>query len=301
MDTLYSFLRSPLLSLSGPLVISLVAIIFWFRAGSTHALLERVWRLIAGKADISDKILSEFVQDTRELERFRFMYGLKVETKDELHKLISWLKINSIGIGIAQRAKNWIDIKSDVVITKPNKSYFAVRLIIVILCAIVAAFLATAGSSSSALLQMKESKIWFLTDGKIVNQYFGGWSFDKDNCISSKESIAKTSQFSEEEISMLCKALNNGDLKSFVSKTVEQQRLLSLFFGGADLIWIFIVIIQINSADAARNIFRSVSVPAKVNDSEAGRALETEKPKSTKRRVSNNVINSENLSGESTG
>lgn len=182
METVSSLLRSPpLIAFAGPLLLGIVIMFFWWRSGSIYSLLERVWRLVAGKAEVSDEKLKKFILETRDVEKFRFMYGLKVERMAELHKLLEWLNANSIGISKAQMANRWINTKTREIIPVP-KFYSLIRALGVALCGVALIPLLITVTSSEALLQMKGSKTWFLADATSVKGFFEDWVIDPAQC-----------------------------------------------------------------------------------------------------------------------
>jgi hypothetical protein len=254
METVSTLLRStPLLHFSGPLLLAIVIGFFWWRSGSIYILLERVWRIVAGKMEVSDPVLKEFIQENRELEKFRFMYGLMVGTKTELHKLLEWLRENSIEIGTAQRAKRWIDTKDRKLIPMPKHYLLGISLGLVF-CMAIAMVCLKAATSHSALLQMKGSKVWFLAEANEVRGLWGDWSIDQSLCVKDATSISGLSGFTPSETSVLCDAYKNNTLGKIVSDTVRQQQVFGLLYGILALIFVAVLISSIASAAAAKKI-----------------------------------------------
>ncbi|WP_141639929.1 DUF6216 family protein [Cupriavidus basilensis] len=109
MESLSSIFQSPLATaLISPLLAFVGLTFFWFRVGSLHSLLERIWRLVTGKAEVENPQLKKLIQENRDLERFRFIYGLKIETQPEFQRLMSWLHRHKVGIARLQRVRKWI-------------------------------------------------------------------------------------------------------------------------------------------------------------------------------------------------
>jgi hypothetical protein len=258
MEKLNYFLQSPLLSASGPLAIILMIVLFWWRVGSIYSLLERLWRLIAGGADVSDTRLKSFMRDVRDLERFRFMYGLRVESKTELHAMLDWLKENSISIADAQQVKRWINIKIEPVIIKPTSSYFFKTGAMILLSFGVIIASQWVGSSKYAWLTMKETKISFLSDGQTVRSVLTEWSFNLDQCHENKIKLIKTG-FSDKEISALCDAGRTNEMADFVKRSVEFQQSAALFVGLFSFLIMLIRFISLNAAQKAVKIHSKVS------------------------------------------
>jgi len=180
------------------------------------------------------------------------MYGLRVERIVELHKLLEWLNANSIGIGKAQMAKRWINTKSRELIPVP-KYYLPIRALGVFLCGVVLIPLVMLVTSSEALLQMKGSKTWFLADTTSVKGLFEDWAIEPAQCPSEIVSM-NVGGPTKEEVRLLCNALKDNTLKQLVLDTVRQQRVLGFMYGVLVLIGGAILLLQIFSAAAAKEI-----------------------------------------------
>lgn len=124
MESLSSFVQSPLLSRASIALAGLLALaFFWWRAGSIHSVLDRIWRLIAGKADVHDPVLKALLQESRDIEKFQFIYRLKVETMNEMRELIAWMATHRVGMSKLQTMRKWIDTTSKEIIRQPPKHY----------------------------------------------------------------------------------------------------------------------------------------------------------------------------------
>lgn len=258
MDKLNYFLQSPILSASGPVALTLMIALFWWRAGSVYSLLERLWRLIAGSTDVSDAKLKVFMRDVRDLERFRFMYGLRVESKIELHAMLDWLKTHSIGIADAQHAKKWINIKTESVIIKPaNSCFLKIGLIITLSFGVMVAS-EWLGSSKYAWLSMKETRTSFLTDGQTVKSLMSDWSFNASQCASNQVQSLKTG-FSDKEIKILCSSIKTNEMAEFVKSSVEFQKSAAFSVGLASFLFMLIQFILLHAAQKAVKIYSKVS------------------------------------------
>ena len=258
MNTVSTLLSSPpLIALSGPLLLVIAIVFFWWCSGSIYSLLERVWRLVAGKAEVSDERLRKFILETRDVEKFRFMYGLRVERMAELHKLLEWLNANSIGISKAQMAKQWINTKSRELIPVP-KYYPLIRALGVVLCGVALIPLVISVTSSEALLQMKGSKTRFLADATSVKGFFEDWVIEPAQCPKEIDS-KNVGGLTNAEVHLLCDAFKDGTLRQLVSDTVRQQRVLGLMYGLLVLIGGAIWLRQIFSAAAAIEISKELA------------------------------------------
>lgn len=203
--------------------------------------------------------MKEFIQETRDIEKFRFMYGLKVGTIGELHNLLEGLRRNSIDIAVAQRARRWINAKSAELVSPPPKYYQLIKSITLLICALALMAFVEVANSQLALLQMKESKTWFLANSKMVKGVMGNWVIEKTQCLADVKNIRKDSGFTESETIAVCDAFKNDMLNQLASDTVKIQKAFSTLFGVGALIWIVVIFFQITSAEAAIQIKRAVA------------------------------------------
>lgn len=260
MEPISLFVQSPLfLKLSAPCLLILLIGIFWWRAGSIHSVLDRLWRLVAGRADVQDPMLKDFIQQNRDLEKFRFIYGIKIETQSDLHHLLAWLKENSINIIRLQQIKHWIDISSPNVIIAPPRSFF-LRNGAIALLSMLSVLAATAIiSTQTAWLQMKDSKVRFWTDGKTVHQTFDNWTIDASTC---KKDIVKAQAITGFELSetiAICDGLEKNSLKEFARIAIKEQQLLGGGIAIVATLFIIISIFALNAADEARRLFKKLA------------------------------------------
>ncbi|UCV07962.1 DUF6216 family protein [Dechloromonas denitrificans] len=257
MDQISSFIGSPIFSaLAGPLLVIMMIIFFWYRTGTTHSLLERLWRLSAGKVEVGDTHLGKFIKETRDLERFRFMYGLKVGNTEDLHKLLAWLKKHSIDIDLAQRGKKWIDIKTPEIIVLPSQGYVTRQCLAVILYGTLAIGASSLSSSQLALLQMKATGTWFLSDAKSVKPLIGNWVIDSEICKGQPTEAPRGTGFSEDETTVVCKALETSGLNEIVKSATHQQQLFGLGFASGLLVLLLFGLVHLGSVKAARKIHK---------------------------------------------
>lgn len=255
MESISLLVQSPLfLQLSGPIVVITLVGLYWWRAGSIHSVFDRLWRLVAGKAEVQDPVLKAFMQKNRDMEQFRFTFGLKVETQADLHRLLAWIEGNAFDIARLQKVRRWIDTRSEHVVAGPPKSYFIGKLLVILACAVGVFAASTALSSQSAWLQMRKSGIWFSTDGTSVHDVFDRWSFDATVCEKDASHLMRLTGFLESEAASTCSALSDGSLTRIVTQTVENQRMIGAAVDGIAIVLLISSIFGISAAAEARRM-----------------------------------------------
>lgn len=257
MELITSFTRYPVIvSLFAPLLMLVMIVLFWWRAGSIHSLLERFWQFIAGKGDIHDPELKEFLQKNRDMEKIRFILRLKLDDPEDVVKLRDWQKRFRVPIASIQKARRWFDIRTNEVVTSPPKSFFRQKggwMILIGLTILGASVLMT---SKSALLKMNGSGTWFLSDVKNIREpaLFGGWSIGLESCRSNLEGLAKISGFSLSEVTALCQGVDSGSYKKYVESTIHDQNVVAVAGEILAVLAMFMVLYQMMGAEEARKI-----------------------------------------------
>lgn len=255
MEPISALVQSPLfIKLSGPVAIVMFVALFWLRAGSIHSVLERLWRLAAGNAEVQDQKLKRFVHEIRDLEKFRFIYGLKVDSIAELHRLLAWLDSYAIGIARAQRARRWIDLKSQDVIVSPSRKYFVGKTAVALLCVFLTVAASEIISYPSGLFETKVSKVWFLMDTQSVRHIMGDWAIDPSVCGKGVSEVQRLTGFSESESGTICKAFQDNSLQQVVRDAVKQQQWTGIAIAVFALAFLISAVICIISAEEACRI-----------------------------------------------
>ena len=265
MDTLSTAFASPLAKpLLVPcltvLAVILLVIAFWRRAYSLHAPWERVWRVIAGGAEVQEPRLRAFMQEMRDLEKFRLVYGLNITNMADMHRFIAWVRRHRLDVALLQKARRWVDISKPGIVSRPSKRYYAWNLLVCVLsvlCLGVAAFFA----NSPALLRMKSSGVWFSSDGTFVAGPLGGNKLELTPCPAMGDKLQKTFGISAAEVKVLCEARENGSLQEFTKRTTSEQRISAALMPLWGAVWLLIAFLRIRSADAADHIADRVGQP----------------------------------------
>jgi hypothetical protein len=292
MGSLSEFIQSPILSrLSlAMIVIPTMGGFFWLRAGSIQSILERIWRLMAGKTDVCDKTLNSFIQKNRDLERFRFLYRIKVETFVDMQKLIAWVNDNNISMIRLQKMRSWIDAKDEKIVLAPPKNYSRDKKIVTSLALIVFFCASLLGSSPVAYFKMKVSGKWFETDAVTVKSlgdglwFVNSWSFNLSDC-KDEQRIVQLTKFHDAETDTICKALKGGELKSLTKETIKFQRWFAATFALVTSVIALLCSLAAYAAREAENLRENLYGS---NIAVATRGKKVVKPK-TKRQPRNNA------------
>lgn len=225
-----------------------------FRAGSIHSVLENIWRLVAGKTDVENPALRKLLQEDKDLEKFRFVYGIKINKTNQLNTFLSWLKYNNITVGQAKKAWRWIKIDDIVHISVPGPSFFVISasvftVIIIILCASFRLL-----SYSDAVYKFNESGIWFSVDKQSVHHVFETQRIDLSLCEKGPNFLVDSMHFTDREAASLCQASKSGEIAQVVSDGIKEQRWTGLALYVVGFVLFTWILLRHRSANEAKSI-----------------------------------------------
>ena len=233
MNTILQLISSPLRApLVMPVLMMLLLWLCWWRAGSAYVLLDWLWRRFRIRAAPQNHQFERFVQENAALVRLRFVYGIEADSFEAMQRLLAWANDHAVSAGDVKRCRKWIVIHERVSLRSPSKLY------VVLFCglAMVSSSLLYAsiglGMSSLryALLETKESHIWFQTDGVIMKR-IGGGAISGPECESDIPDFAKKMGFTPREATVTCAALGGKEFRRFATYARHEQALASLLAG----------------------------------------------------------------------
>ncbi|MFC4274581.1 DUF6216 family protein [Achromobacter aloeverae] len=276
MEFSSTLIQTPLFpSLLASCVVFLGWLLLIWRAGTVHALLDRIWRLLYGNADAEDSVVIANLQESRDVERFNYAHRLKLETLTSIHKLEKWRKKHDVGMSRIRRVRMWINTNIDEIVSLPPKRYVAATMLLGLAGAILAFCVGMIAASPYALLQMRTSGVWFKTDAVVAKGAFGGWAFDAEKCASDRSGIEDLTGFKTKEVAFICDALRTGDLKASVIDNVRSQKWFGLSVSLVIAYWAFRALLAANSAASARLLRRQLYPGFADNDKKQTNAQST--------------------------
>jgi hypothetical protein len=260
LEAFNALVQSPLLQLLAPLLggAALLAF-FWWRAGSIRSVLDRVWHLLAGSTDVNDPILKEVLMNSRELERFRFTYRIRVDSLDDVHKLHAWSQKHRLDIATLSKAREWVDVTRPELIKEPPKHYVQWRVGMALSLLALVYVLGALLLPSGALLHMKASGTYFRMQESSFQHPLWLWSVSSSDCKTNVAEVERTTGFTPEEAELICGMLLDGKAKSLIDDNETVQR--SMFVGAFVLLalWSALFLWQTGGAQAAIDLRRRMA------------------------------------------
>lgn len=218
---------SPLvLKLASVAALVFLCVFYLWRAGSMNTIFERMWSLAAGQARVADRELEEFLAWNRDIEKFRFMYRLKVDSQAQLKRLMTWCREYDIPVVRLQRARYWVRLREAEIVAEPSGRELACTVVVMVAAVLCMVWANMGASDPLAQLYMKESGTRFRTDGAVI--HFGGSNgetFDLARCDDQavRESVTG---MPKADLALLCKADARAQLPALAKKSVREQRWL---------------------------------------------------------------------------
>lgn len=266
MESLSSIFQSPLLAaLISPILAAGGLLFFLFRVGSLHSLLERLWRLVAGKAEVENPQLKKLIQENRDLERFRFIYGLNIETQSEFQRLMSWLHRHRVGIARLQRVRKWVDIRSPHLVLKPPRRYVLGQFAMMMTAYLAASLSVAALFIDDAYLRARGSDVLFKTDGTAISGFWGSPSAMLNGCLSDPGVLAREFKFSAAEATTLCKMFEDKSLRKLSAQAIHEQRVAAGVLGGLAALITLVSALKLKAAAAARELWDELQPEARAS------------------------------------
>lgn len=225
------------------------------RAGSAYFILDRLWQIVAGKGDVEDKKMKDFIQEYRDVERFRYLYRIGGETKSEISRLIDWMSENGLGVRTVKKAKRWINFDTLEIIDPPKKKYKEIRVFWLAICMILCVLFLSVMGSNYAVYKMNDSKIWIFAESDRITS--SKVTIDKESCLN-KDHLSKAGKFTKGEVDILCKEVESGNIKNEVARTLKMQRKVSAVYIIALILWMIILFSEYASAIAAYKIMEKI-------------------------------------------
>lgn len=203
------------------------------RAGSMHFLRDRIWRLMGGKSDFLIHDLQKLKLETRELEHFRFEFGIPANTIQDIELFERWISNHKISLKDATAAKEYIDWAdySHLKIKKKNLTLLRKFLTYLgILSLTSAALFFSAAIPNYLMASFDDSPFFYISTKETRFSVFGGDTLDSTSC-KEEGALARLSQENEFHLNRLqsiCKAYDSEEQLNLLKKRIDEQKAAAL-------------------------------------------------------------------------
>lgn len=204
------------------------------RTKSDHLVMMRLWRLFHGAKICAIAEIQTALDAQTAVMQFRFITGLRVRTDKKIASLVLWAQQNDEDLGDVAACGPYFDLEAPGLKSEselPTKPFMVLLMLAIIALVSGCVFFAGGAIVDRAVLQMKETSIWFTLDAASAKPLWGGKGFLLKECTQSTSTLAAASGFSKNDVEVICKASANNQVADFVESTVHSQRIVfSLFF-----------------------------------------------------------------------
>jgi hypothetical protein len=209
------------------------------RAGSMYFLRDRIWRLMGGKSDFYIPDLQKLKLEAREIEHFRFEFGVPARSIQEIQQFENWVKANNLSlkdIATAREYINWGDY-SQLKLKEKNLGRIAkVFTFFGITFLALATFSFWAAAPNYLMASFDDSPYFYISTKEAKFTMFGEATINKSTCEDEKTliEISKESDFPLQRIKVICDAYSDDKQFASLAKKIKEQRTaafsLSIFF-----------------------------------------------------------------------
>jgi hypothetical protein len=242
----------------------LIAFTCW-RTRSTHLVVVRLWRLVTGKSDLSDRELGRMLDTRHKLLKFRFHTGLAARTWLKAKELMSWAARHDEELADVKTCGHWFDLEA----TRLKEQVPAAwglfwRVLTLTLAAWLAMLLLSLTASNRAFLQMRESGTFFSLSIESANGVFRGQRITVADCTADEGMVAQKLSVTLREAKSVCDALRDAPAtRTLVGNAVTEQRLVFGFLSGLVALFTVMALLAVRRLVAAQEMRKRQTAPAR--------------------------------------
>jgi hypothetical protein len=278
MNSIFNAAIGPLLTYGLPiLAIVAFSIYVLVRVKSPQILREKIWRSFVGDVDFSEDFLQAFSAQQRDLNRFRLVYGVGARSTSQLRTLLAWMDRKAVTIDEVRRVRDWINVEKPEVLSTPPRKLFIVLPIVVGILVVALALLLFAADSPFTTLKMRDSGVWFWSDGKSVQSLMHQWTFDAQSCVVHANPEPSVTGFTIKETQILCAALADGSAAKVVRTALIPQRVALAIVACPLFTGLFMFFFELQSGRRARELSNRLNLspsPELTSDNSDGNEIE---------------------------
>lgn len=225
------------------LLAGLLALVWW-RAGSFFSLLDHLWHLVAGRTDVNDPTMKAMLLTSRDLERFRFTYRIKVHSLTDVQKLHSWCQRHDVDVAALSKAGEWVDVDTPAILKPTPRRLLSPWVMVVVEVMVMYAFVLFL--ATGAVLKTKNSEIHFFLHEQTFSHWTQQWTVEVSACSSDIARVAEVTGFTSAEAALICRLLTDGLAKDVIAKYQPFQ---------AGVLWVSLVLLFLMAYSDVRRIF----------------------------------------------
>lgn len=220
---------------------------FW-RTGSSHFILLRMWRLAAGRTDVKDPILAQKLQELSDIEQTRFITGIRFATVSKANEAFEMFERLSISTPEAIASSKFFDPNKLEFIDPKYKLKKNIGVPVAIVFYLLFAFLAILAASGMAYLKVTKTDYSFLTNGNSAYLVEDWEKLTATECES--EELANGYSHNDK---VICDLLVNG--KNKFDSYLASQRFLWAFLAALFAVGVVVILLLVKRASISNGAY----------------------------------------------
>ncbi|MCI0915945.1 hypothetical protein JNA64_02070 [Pseudomonas stutzeri] len=245
-----------LASIANLIFITIVFIAIYLRAGSVLFMRDRIWNFLGGKSKFSINAFQRLKDNERELEHFRFEFGVPATDLREAESFERWVTTKNLPLREISRASKYIDwsnfsnLKVKNVNLNIRKILAAIGAIFIYL---LMAFSFALASSKYLIASFPDTSYFYLSENNIKFSLFSEYSLNLQTCKSPEilSKISEESDFPRRKLNQFCEELPKEEIKEKIKRSLTGQRAALFTLGAFCLISFFFLIKHVSRIHAA--------------------------------------------------
>ncbi len=220
---------------------------FW-RTGSSHFILLRMWRLAAGRTDVKDPILAQKLQELSDIEQTRFITGIRFATVSKANEAFEVFERLSISTPEAIASSKFFDPDKLEFIDPKYKLKKNIGVPGAIVFYLLFAFLVVLAASGMACLKVTNTNYSFLTNGSSAYLVEDWEKLTANECESEEPNNGYSHNYK-----VICDLLVNGQdqFESYLGK----QRSLWTFLAVLFAVGVVVILLLVKRASVSNGAY----------------------------------------------
>ncbi|BBB24614.1 DUF6216 family protein [Amphritea japonica] len=244
---LNAFLSLPAWLVTGLFLLA-IAGYFQFKSGSSYALMNRLYALLIGGSEFSDRKLKKFWQERTDIERFNALFHMQTKSLKEIHWIQQRVQKNELNIKFFSKMRGGFDSQLRKV-KKINPWITVFPGVVFLGIALSIQPLLFIASSNGAIVKLKNESQWVSLNKNgfssisylIILEESKEWAFDKSACESlGQVGVVNTTGLSIESVKIICSSFEDPESIAYFNQTIKDQKIFwyigTLYFFVAILI-----------------------------------------------------------------
>jgi len=224
---------------TGLIAITIGAIYFHRRSGTSYGLMNRLYNHLIGKSDFNDKSILEFWNQRKDVERFNALFHLRAKSTIDIKRFQLWLEVHDIDLSKLNNLKTWFDFeRRKIMKISKLQAFLYPTLAVIFYFATIAAL--QIGLPNSALVKLAGEKKWiWLNHKEATNSDFNpfrersdDWRINKPICDGSNLNSSpplKSTGLTAKSIEVICTSFDEENNRKFIDTNIQQQKIFLLF------------------------------------------------------------------------